>query len=82
MILGPDGIARLECPACNQPAIPAHGRGRLDRDGNYVEHRDGCRCPHCDWMWFDDRGPVTCSCGVKLTVEVDDSHAYVKEGAS
>ena len=66
----------LACPECGEPLIPAHGRGRYDRDGNYIEHRDGCRCPWCQWMWFDDADPVRCACGALVVVEIDDDAAY------
>lgn len=71
----------LDCPECCAPLIPAHGRGRFDEDGEFVEHREGCRCPWCDWAWFDDQDPVTCACGVAVVVKCDDQYAYasVKE---
>ena len=68
----------LRCPECGVNLIEAHGRGRYDGDGEYVAHRDGCRCPWCEWMWFDDRDPVTCACGAVVGVDADDSHAYAK----
>lgn len=72
----PRSRAFLDCPECSTPLIPAHGRGRHDQDGNYVEHRDGCRCPWCDWAWFDDADPVTCACGAVVGVKVDEDYAY------
>ena len=66
----------LKCPECSAPLIPAHGRGRYDQDGNYIEHRDGCRCHWCGWMWFDDADPVTCACGAVVGVNTDDGYAY------
>lgn len=74
-----DEVPALSCPECGAKGlIPAHGRGRYDGDGNYLEHREGCRCLYCDWMWFDDRDPVTCACGSVVHVEVDDGHAYAR----
>lgn len=70
---------KLGCPRCGEPLIAAHGRGRYDRDGNYIEHRDGCRCAWCGWMWFDDAAPVRCECGAAVRVDVDDDHAYTTE---
>lgn len=72
------GTACLACPECGVALIPAHGRGRYDREGNYIEHREGCRCAWCGWMWFDDRPPVTCACGAVVRVEVDDVYAHAK----
>ena len=69
----------LGCPECGEPAVEAHGRGRYDADGNYIEHRDGCRCAWCDWMWFDDRAPVACRCGALVGVVIDDGHAYARD---
>ena len=67
----------LSCPECGTDGlIPAQGRGYVDRDGNYAEHRGACRCHWCSWMWFDDAEPVTCGCGVRVKVVVDDGHAY------
>lgn len=72
----PSSRAVLDCPECSTPLIPAHGRGRYDEDGDYVEHRDGCRCPWCDWTWFDDADPVTCACGAVVGVKCDEEYAY------
>lgn len=67
----------LSCPECGAAdLIPAHGRGRLDRDGNDIVHGGGCRCRWCQWMWWDDRDPVRCQCGALVRVSVDDGHAY------
>lgn len=74
-----DAAPKLPCPECGHPAIAAHGRGRYDSDGNYCEHRDGCRCHWCSWMWFDDADPVRCACGVLLKISVDDDAAYVTQ---
>lgn len=68
----------LRCPECGTPLIAPHGRGRYDRDGNYHEHRDGCRCAWCDWMWFDDADPVRCQCGSLVCVDANDDHASAK----
>lgn len=69
---------KLSCPECGVPLVPATGRGRHDKDGNYVEHRDGCRCPWCDWVWFDDEPPVECECGARVVVVIDDDAAYAR----
>ncbi len=69
----------LDCPQCGVPVIEAHGRGKYDSDGNYCEHRDGCRCAWCDWMWFDDCDPVACKCGALIGVHIDDGHAYARD---
>ena len=69
----------LNCPECGVALIPATGRGRHDRDGNFVAHRDGCRCSWCDWVWFDDEPPVECKCGARGKVEIDDGAAYATE---
>lgn len=69
----------LVCPNCGEPLIPPSGRGGFDDDGNYIEHREACRCPHCAPMWFDDAPPVRCACGITARVEVDDEHAYARE---
>lgn len=61
---------KLKCPECGDPLVSAHGRGRYDADGNYIEHRHGCRCRYCDWMWFDDAKPVRCECGALVGVGV------------
>lgn len=67
----------LACPECGEEGvIPAHGRGRNDRDGNEVWHRDTCRCRWCTWWWSDDADPVVCQCGAAIGVVVDDDHAY------
>lgn len=66
----------LNCPDCGEPLISAHGRGRFDEDGNFIEHRGSCRCPWCGWMWFDDQEPVVCACGSVVGVNCDDDHAY------
>jgi hypothetical protein len=68
----------LACPECGIDLIPAHGRGRFDRDGNEIVHRDECRCRWCDWWWYEDEDPVTCACGAVVGVSVDDDHAYTK----
>ncbi|HEY0881625.1 MAG TPA: hypothetical protein VGE37_03200, partial [Archangium sp.] len=68
----------LNCPACGVPLIEAQGRGRHDRDGNYIEHREGCRCAWCGWMWFDDMEPMKCTCGALVRVEIDDETAFAK----
>lgn len=72
----------LDCPECSTPLIPAHGRGRTDEDGNYVEHRDGCRCHWCGWIWLDDADPVTCACGAIVVVAVDEEYAYARAAAA
>ncbi len=69
----------LDCPKCSKPLIPATGRGRFDSDGEYLEHRDACRCPRCDWMWFEESDPVDCECGARVRVVVDDERAYASE---
>lgn len=61
----------LDCPECGKPLIPASGRGQL-RDGEYMDHRDGCRCPYCHWVWLDDGDLVTCSCGAVARVALGD----------
>lgn len=66
----------LACPECGVPLIPAHGRGRVDRDGDDIPHGGACRCRWCGWMWWDDRGPTRCACGALVRVKVDDGHAY------
>lgn len=72
------GRPSLNCPSCDVALIPAHGRGRTDRDGNDVWHPDACCCRWCDWWWWDDIDPVTCACGAFVYVEVDDGHAFAK----
>lgn len=79
MPMSTDDPPKLACPSCGTGLIPPHGRGRYDDDGNYIEHRDGCRCPWCEWMWFDDTDPVHCECGAHVLVRVDDDHAYAAE---
>ncbi len=69
-------IPKLKCPECGVPLVEASGRGCYDEDGNYGEHRLGCRCPWCSWMWFDDQPEVACECGALVGVEVDDGTAY------
>jgi DNA-directed RNA polymerase subunit RPC12/RpoP len=69
-------IPSLECPECGAEAIPATGRGR-NTDDEFIEHRDGCRCSYCDWVWMDGT-EVTCACGAKLITDVDDGYAYVR----
>jgi hypothetical protein len=70
----------LSCPSCGASGlIPAHGRGRYDRDGNDIRHQDTCRCRWCGWWWTDDQAPVTCSCGARVRVIVDGTHAYADE---
>ena len=71
-------LPKLDCPNCGVGLISPHGRGRYDSDGNYAEHRDGCRCPWCDWMWFDDAEPVECLCGARVRVVVDNGRAYAR----
>jgi hypothetical protein len=74
-----EGRRALSCPECGVDAlIPAHGRGRVSRDGNEVAHSDACRCRWCDWMWWDDAPPVTCACGAVVRVVVDDGYAYAQ----
>lgn len=66
----------LSCPECGADGlIPAHGRGRTDRDGNDITHADACRCRWCWWIWWDDREPVRCECGALVRVVCDDGHA-------
>jgi hypothetical protein len=69
---------KLDCPECGVPLIPAHGRGRFNDDGEYVVHRDGCRCHWCQWVWFDDMDPVKCACGAAVVVDIDDKSASAK----
>lgn len=69
---------KLNCPECGDPLIAAHGRGRYDKEGNFVEHRESCRCPHCEWVWFDDAEPVGCPCGALVRVVEDDGYAYAQ----
>lgn len=66
----------LACPECSVPLIPAHGRGRIDRDDNEVPHADACRCRWCGWWWMDGEPPVTCTCGAVVRVIAEDGHAY------
>jgi hypothetical protein len=70
---------KLECPKCGVALIEATERGYLNRDGEWIEHRAGCRCPWCDWAWHDDREPVRCECGALVGVGCDDGHAYATE---
>lgn len=66
----------LSCPECGADGlIPADGRGRYDRDGNDIAHRDECRCRWCDWWWWNHPEPVTCACGARVIVDVDDGTA-------
>lgn len=76
MSYGRTNPPKLDCPECGEGLIPAHGRGLHDEDGNYVEHRDGCRCHWCDWVWFDDAAPMQCACGAVCRVHCDDDHAF------
>lgn len=69
----------LDCPNCGKPLIPAHGRGRFDRDGNWRSHRDDCQCAHCDWIWWDMTPAVPCKCGAVARVHVDDDNASAEE---
>ena len=72
-------IYSLDCPECGEPLAPAEGRGRTDRDGNEVRHRDDCRCRWCDWRWYEP-GPVyVCPCGTRARVSCDDGTAYLTE---
>ena len=66
----------LSCPSCGDDIIPAHGRGRVDRDGNDISHADACRCRWCRWLWYEGEPAVACSCGARVVVEVEDRHAY------
>lgn len=66
----------LACPECGVPLLPATMRARHDDDGNLIEHRLGCRCAWCEWMWSDDDDPVRCACGALVGVSVDDDAAY------
>jgi hypothetical protein len=72
-----DTIPFLDCLSCGEDLIPAHGRACLEEDGG--EHRDGCRCPYCQWVWYDDREPVRCKCGALVRVKVEDETAYAVE---
>lgn len=66
----------LDCPECSEPLIPAHGRGRFDRDGNEIMHADECRCRWCDWWWTGGDAPVACACGALVGVDADDGVAF------
>lgn len=68
----------LDCPGCGEPAIEAHGRGRHDSDGNFIEHRDACRCAWCNWTWFDGCEPVACKCGALVSTKEDDGYIYAR----
>jgi hypothetical protein len=70
------GTPKLACPNCGVDLIAAHGRGLHNANGEYIEHRDGCRCAWCDWMWFDDHEPATCECGARVVVRIDDDRAF------
>jgi hypothetical protein len=72
----------LSCPECGVDLIPAHGRGRYDRDGNDIWHADACRCRWCSWWWSDGEAPVTCACGANVRVVCDDGHAWTKSEAA
>lgn len=81
-----DDTPYLPCPECGEDLAPAYGRGRHDRDGNEIWHRDACRCRWCEWWWSDD-GPVhlCVRCRTRSRVDVDDDNVYmraVKAGAS
>lgn len=72
-------IPCLNCPECGRPAISAHGRGRYDKDGNDIPHKDECRCRWCNWWWYSDMDPVVCVCGARIKVMADDDeNAYVE----
>ena len=66
---------KLLCPECNVPLIEANARGRLDKSGEWIEHRAGCRCAWCDWAWHDDDEPTLCDCGALVGVCCDDGVA-------
>lgn len=70
---------KLDCPSCGVGLIPAHGCGRYDENGNFLEHRNGCQCPWCEWMWSDDADPVTCGCGAVVGVRIEDETACAVE---
>lgn len=72
-------VPKLDCPSCGVPLVPAHSRGAYDRDGNYVQHSETCRCSNCRWMWFDDAEAVACACGARVLVEVDDENAFTTD---
>lgn len=75
----PDPRPYLPCHECGEPLAPAEGRGRVDRDGNEIPHRDECRCRWCDWRWHEP-GPVyVCQCGARSRVCCDEDHAYLTE---
>ena len=63
----------LECTECGVKLIPADMRGLWDDEGGFVEHREGCRCSRCDWMWSENYEPVRCGCGARVIVAVDDN---------
>lgn len=69
----------LQCPSCDEDLIQATHRARYDHNGELVEHRDGCRCPWCEWMWYDSDPIVTCQCGAAACVRIDDDRAYASE---
>lgn len=73
----PEARPFLECPECDAPLVLAWGRGRIDRDGNEILHRETCRCRWCRWWWRADQDPVTCACGYVGRVDADEGHAFL-----
>lgn len=68
-----DDASYLNCLACDSPLFPA--TGRAGEDG---EHRFSCRCPHCDWCWYEVK-PTQCACGAWCIIDIDDEYARVSE---
>jgi hypothetical protein len=62
----------LNCPECGGDVLQAKRRGYYEDDGEgeYIEHRDGCRCPYCGWMWSEEDEPERCGCGALCEVRV------------
>lgn len=67
----------LDCPECGEASVAAIGRGYYDDEGDFVAHRDECRCLCCDWVWSECSDNVVCVCGASLYVAVDE-YPYVK----
>lgn len=72
-------IPLLTCPECGVGLIPPSGRGLFTNEGEFQEHSETCRCPHCEWIWFDDTAPVTCECGALVVVACDDERAFATQ---
>lgn len=71
-----EGRPFLPCPDCGADLIPATGRGRINKDGEEVRHRDACRCAWCEWWWDESHDIFACKCGSISRVSCEDSLAF------